>query len=319
LLIETKEKLSTETGGIFLGVMSDDVWYITESIDPGPRSIFRAAYFEYDGDYVRHLANKVNRLYNCQLDVLGLWHRHPGSMDTFSSTDDGTIKKFAEQNNGITISALVNVDPRFRLTMYVATLNPLAYEKISYEIDDSRFPQDIINVLNHIDVEKQINSMKKEKPFSRETNIDYNMIGFRNILSEYLEKKTERYAVTNDVILENNENEYNFIIDNYLVDECLFCDELGVSYSCDCVKGTQIELIIGDDKLGIKLSFYMLDLLHLNIYPRKRCLFRHKIPFLSPVRGIEAAGRKHLCFIHKNSIYLYPGNLLKTVWEASGK
>ena len=81
VLSETAEKIHTETGGIFLGYREGDIWHIVESIDPGPKSVFEVAYFEYDQKYVNHLSQKIARLYNRPLELLGLWHRHPGSFD----------------------------------------------------------------------------------------------------------------------------------------------------------------------------------------------------------------------------------------------
>lgn len=86
ILVETQEKIKTETGGVFLGYRKGDIWYVIESIDPGPNSVFQTAYFEYDQAYINHLINKVSRLYATQLDLIGLWHRHPGSFDSFSGT-----------------------------------------------------------------------------------------------------------------------------------------------------------------------------------------------------------------------------------------
>ena len=40
VLAETTEKIKTETGGLFLGAVERDTWYIVETIDPGPKSIF---------------------------------------------------------------------------------------------------------------------------------------------------------------------------------------------------------------------------------------------------------------------------------------
>ena len=52
VMAETAEKIQTETGGLFLGKVIGDTWYVVESIDPGPNSIFEVAYFEYDPPYV---------------------------------------------------------------------------------------------------------------------------------------------------------------------------------------------------------------------------------------------------------------------------
>ena len=155
ILVETKEKMQTETGGVFLGYRKDEIWYVIESIDPGPNSIFQPSYFEYDQDYINHLINKVSRLYSPQLDLIGLWHRHPGSFDSFSGTDDGTNTKYAELNEQGSISALVNIDPHFRLTMYSVTL-PLKYEKIRYVVGDSYIPKEMLTLRNRDSLQKQM-------------------------------------------------------------------------------------------------------------------------------------------------------------------
>ena len=80
VMAETAEKIQTETGGLFLGKVIGDTWYVVESIDPGPNSIFEVAYFEYDQPYVQHLIHKVAAIYQERLELIGLWHRHPGSL-----------------------------------------------------------------------------------------------------------------------------------------------------------------------------------------------------------------------------------------------
>ena len=156
LLSETLEKIKTETGGIFLGYYEDDTWYVVESIDPGPHSIFEVAYFEYDQKYVNHLINKIARLYKKNLSLLGLWHRHPGSFDIFSNTDDGTNKTYSMLAPQGAISALVNIDPEFRLTVYHVP-HDLRYRKISYQVGDEYFPEGVLSLLTTEEVLKKIN------------------------------------------------------------------------------------------------------------------------------------------------------------------
>lgn len=143
VLAETTEKIKTETGGLFLGTMQDDIWYIVESIDPGPKSIFEVAYFEYDQKYTQHLINKIANLYDKQLTLIGLWHRHPGSFDQFSSTDDGTNAKYASMREEGAISALINIDPTFRITMYHVD-RPCRYRKIEYDVGDNLIPDELL-------------------------------------------------------------------------------------------------------------------------------------------------------------------------------
>lgn len=143
VLAETTEKIKTETGGLFLGTVQDDTWYIIEAIDPGPKSVFEVAYFEYDQPYTQHLINKIANLYERKLDLIGLWHRHPGSFDHFSSTDDGTNAKYASMREEGAISALVNIDPTFRITMYQVD-RPCRYRKITYDVGDNLIPDELL-------------------------------------------------------------------------------------------------------------------------------------------------------------------------------
>ena len=143
VLAETTEKIKTETGGLLLGKLQDDEWYVIEAIDPGPKSVFQVAYFEYDQQYTQHLINKIANLYDVPLSLIGLWHRHPGSLDQFSSTDDGTNSKYANMRPEGAISGLVNIDPVFRLTMY-HVLSPCKYSTISYVVGDDLIPGELL-------------------------------------------------------------------------------------------------------------------------------------------------------------------------------
>lgn len=140
ILAETAEKIRTETGGLFLGAVEDNVWYVTEVIDPGPDSVFEVAYFEYDQAYTRHLINKVANIYDARLDLIGLWHRHPGSFDIFSGTDDGTNIKYAAMRPEGAVSMLVNIDPLLRFTVYHVDRR-CGYTRIPYEVGTNKIPE----------------------------------------------------------------------------------------------------------------------------------------------------------------------------------
>ena len=188
LLVETKEKINTETGGLFLGRYTDETFYVVETIDPGPNSVFEVAYFEYDVNYVNHLINKISRLYEPQLDLIGLWHRHPGSLDVFSGTDDITNKKYAELNKYGAISGLVNIDPDFRLTMYKVKL-PFEYERIEYEIGE--IPSSIC------ELKKSNNEISK---ISGIGNINY--IERKDFYGLFGIKKAKQYGVVREKLKE---------------------------------------------------------------------------------------------------------------------
>jgi proteasome lid subunit RPN8/RPN11 len=139
MMAEALEHIKTETGGVFLGHYRKDTWYVIESVDPGPLSVFSTAYFEYDTAYINRLVNKLNKIYDEPLRVIGLWHRHPGSMNTFSQTDDGTNAQYAQLHPEGAISALVNIDPNFRVTVYAVT-PPCRYTRITYTERDDAIP-----------------------------------------------------------------------------------------------------------------------------------------------------------------------------------
>lgn len=151
IIRESFDKDPVETGGILLGhILDNGVWIVMEVLPPGIKCIFERAYFEYDDAFVNYLAQSVANQYKIPLELLGLWHRHPGSMDVFSSTDDGTNTTFALQNPSGVISGLVNIDPQFRLTMYhmenprnvVRQYTRPNYERIDVEVGDDIIPEE---------------------------------------------------------------------------------------------------------------------------------------------------------------------------------
>lgn len=140
IVCETMRKDPVETGGILLGhILSNGYWIVMEVVPPGLKSIHQRAYFEYDTDYVNYAAYSLSKQYKAELSVLGLWHRHPGSMDVFSGTDDGTNATFAQMNTYGAISGLVNIDPKLRFTLrHVAY--PLHYQVVDVEVGDDLIP-----------------------------------------------------------------------------------------------------------------------------------------------------------------------------------
>jgi len=283
LLVETLEKIKTETGGVFLGYKKGDIWYVVESVDPGPNSTFQPSYFEYDQDYVNHLINKISRIYKEPLDLLGLWHRHPGSMDFFSSTDDGTNTKYAELDSNGAISALVNIDPDFRITMYSVSL-PLNYEKIKVVIGDKNIPKGLLMLKSEKSLLNVINSNKvisaKGKMFSHikakakkeESKMELSQkkrFSFSNSIKQFLDKRTISKAKEIDVCIkeENFEESIDFIL-KALDSDLKYLESLGVQCSIKikndllCVSENEdsydgISLLLGmsaEDKIYLTLD-----------------------------------------------------------------
>lgn len=176
LIRESFDKDPVETGGILLGhVLDNGVWIVMEVLPPGINSIFEYAYFEYDDEFVNYLAQSVANQYKRPLDLLGLWHRHPGSMDVFSSTDDGTNATFALQNPKGVISGLVNIDPRFRLTMYHMDrpsgrlMGRPDYDVVDVEVGDDIIPEEYFELRYFNGEEDQLHPFvrRDERPMER--------------------------------------------------------------------------------------------------------------------------------------------------------
>src|SRR5262245_42009277 len=143
VVLETADHPTTETGGILLGAANDRGWFVVEVLDPGPRANRSAVYFEYNHTYATHLANKVARRYQSPPGLLGLCHRHPGSLDEFTSVDDETHREYLNLLRGPFISMLVNIDPDFRMTFYRVEPGDRRprHVRVQHVIGDGHFPE----------------------------------------------------------------------------------------------------------------------------------------------------------------------------------
>jgi len=108
MCVELEAFTQTETGGVFLGYYEDEVWYVAETIFPGPAAVHKSAEYAYDFEYVNYQANCLSKLYERELFVIGLWHSHITSAP-FSLEDERTNLKFAQLNEFGAISCLVDV------------------------------------------------------------------------------------------------------------------------------------------------------------------------------------------------------------------
>lgn len=140
---ETYSKIRTETGGLLLGHFEKGIWYVVEASDPGINATFTTSYHEGDDVYENHICGVISRMYKHPLVFLGMWHRHPGSLDVFSGTDDQTNYKYAESAGNGCISALINIDPNLRITFYYAEQGryqgDVFYTKVDVEVGDDKF------------------------------------------------------------------------------------------------------------------------------------------------------------------------------------
>lgn len=160
IIRETFEWDPVETGGILLGhVLDNGCWIVMEVLPPGygenrdgDKVFHEYGYFEYNQTFVNYLAKSVADQYMVPLELLGLWHRHPGHMDHFSGTDDRTNCTFARQNPNGVISGLINVDPQLRLTMYYLAHNDAVdgrrpnYQTVEIEVGTELIPEEYLKL-----------------------------------------------------------------------------------------------------------------------------------------------------------------------------
>ena len=108
---ELKRFPDKETGGLLLGYSNiPNEVLIVEATDSGYKdTIHYDTYFKYDYAYEEHICNFLSGLYNPNLQVLGVWHKHNSfnklNENPFSYSDE----KIHEQiliNSDICISIL---------------------------------------------------------------------------------------------------------------------------------------------------------------------------------------------------------------------
>ncbi len=173
IVLETAEHPGTETGGILLGEATAQGWFVVEVLDPGPRAVRSAVTFEYNHTYATHLANKVARRYQAPLRLLGLWHRHPGSLDSFSCVDDETHREYLRIcRGGVVVSGLVNIDPDFRMTFYRVD-HPLRYTRIPVVVGDEHFPPPLLQRKDPAEVVRKLRRPPARRQPPREIQIEY--------------------------------------------------------------------------------------------------------------------------------------------------
>lgn len=211
IICETLRWHPAETGGFLLGHKLDNgTWYVIEAIPPGysennrqDRVYHEIGYFEPNTTFSEYLSNTVANQYACPLTLLGLWHRHPGSMDVFSGTDDETNSRLARSHDGI-ISGLVNVDPNFRMTMryvlnngnngYSVTGKP-HYKIVDIEVGTDLIPDDFLKLKYCNGINSNLN------PEVDQVNSDYEKtkpLDIRNTIQGNLNREGENYVEVQD-------------------------------------------------------------------------------------------------------------------------
>lgn len=118
IIAEALSRDPNETGGILLGIVDKDIWYVVEATDPGLSTFHNPVHHEMDEKYHNHIYPVISRLYEKDLCLLGLWHRHPGTLNTFSGDDNRTNASYSDAIENGTLSFLLNFVPNGQLTCY---------------------------------------------------------------------------------------------------------------------------------------------------------------------------------------------------------
>ena len=266
ILSETTEKIKTETGGIFLGCYENGNWYVVEAIDPGPKSVFQVAYFEYDKKYTEHLINKIARMYQAKLTLIGLWHRHPGSFDEFSSTDNGTNSDYAKLSPNGAISVLINIDPKFRITPYHVAW-PLRYTKITYKVGDDLIPEHLFQLKKSEQSLEYINGYA-DRSYTGKSTSEKPKVDFVRLL-DGIKTKFQRVSLSKeDYVPEEVEKYKDFLIDSLLDDITYFSETCGLALNIEQNKGVLSLSHIGANNTITKVHF-------IYIASKKQIVFSH--------------------------------------------
>ncbi len=164
IIAESLSREPLETGGILLGHYKNGRWYIVESTDPGMKTIHTTVHLEMDQKYHNHIYPVISRLYEDDLFLLGLWHRHPGSLNTFSKDDNNTNTEYAKAIGNGTLSFIINFVPDAKLTCYYLDQNGTkAYYKPKVLIGDKYFEKtEYLKIASEKTLMERRDQMKKE-------------------------------------------------------------------------------------------------------------------------------------------------------------
>ena len=155
---ETQYRDNKETGGLLLGHFIHNMWFIIESSDPGYNCIFHPTYHINNEEYANHVCTVLSRLYKHPLSFLGMWHRHTGSNNSFSTVDNATNTKYAKSVGNGCISLIINQDPLFRITAYYVDIcgTCISYTQTDLAIGNQYLGRcDVLEIAAQCDIDKR--------------------------------------------------------------------------------------------------------------------------------------------------------------------
>lgn len=164
IVAESLSRDPLETGGILLGHYENGIWYVVESTDPGLNTSHTTVHHEMDQQYHNHIYPVISRVYEKDLLLLGLWHRHPGSFNKFSADDNKTNSEYAKVIENGALSFLINLASETQLTCYYLDYcDTRAYFQPKVEIGDKYFEgTDFLKIASTDTLFKRRKQMKTE-------------------------------------------------------------------------------------------------------------------------------------------------------------
>ncbi|MDO4169425.1 MAG: hypothetical protein Q4D45_05925 [Lachnospiraceae bacterium] len=98
---------NVEAGGLILGIKEDNIYYVIEAIEAGDDASRSAGTLLCDEKNMIHMISTLVNIYDPQIDVIGVWHKHNNCNNPpFSDTDMELHKKIQGWINSDVISIL---------------------------------------------------------------------------------------------------------------------------------------------------------------------------------------------------------------------
>ena len=128
----------TENGGVLLGRINKSGIDIIEAIEAGENAVHEKGKVSFDLKSVEYIASTIKRLYEEEVKVIGIWHKHNHDYNPpFSSQDNLCHKKMSDSLKQDVISILFqkNEDNEYTMRVFCYCLNQQTIE-VEFDVED---------------------------------------------------------------------------------------------------------------------------------------------------------------------------------------
>lgn len=88
----------TENGGLLLGIKKENKIFIVEAIEAGIDSVREKGRLSFEGSSMEHTVTSIIDLYEEELSIIGIWHKHGHDHNPpFSAEDEMCHKALSNQ------------------------------------------------------------------------------------------------------------------------------------------------------------------------------------------------------------------------------